>query len=150
MRKVTLSPLGRLRTAVSVYPFRRDQVVESENCTPAPSPKVRSTEWGSLPDQTRHDELSRFKRRVPVVDTKCTGTEGDDLQQATCHHDVLEEINHLVLVRKVAMEGHCSDEREQRKHSSPRASLESGNEQKPAAQLDRDGNGKSQGREGQP
>jgi hypothetical protein len=86
---------------------------------------------------------------VAVVDTECTGTECDDLQQATCHHDVLEKINHLVLVRKVAMECRRGDEREQRKHRSDSASLESGNEQKTAAQLDRDGNGKSQGREGQ-
>ena len=43
--------------------------------------------------------------RKSIIQTDCARTEGCDLKQATRHHDVLEKVDHLILVGEVAVEG---------------------------------------------
>src|ERR1700731_5194801 len=47
-----------------------------------------------------------------VVETECTRTESRDLEQAARDHDVLEKVNHLVLVGEVGVERRCGSNRE--------------------------------------
>jgi hypothetical protein len=37
-----------------------------------------------------------------IVETDCARTEGRDLKQAARHHDVLEKVDHLILVGEAA------------------------------------------------
>ena len=47
-----------------------------------------------------------------IVETDRARTKGCDLKQAPRHHDVLEEVDHLILVGEVAVERHTRDHRE--------------------------------------
>jgi hypothetical protein len=42
--------------------------------------------------------------RMTIVETNCACTEGCDLKQTAGHHDVLEEVDHLILIGEVAVE----------------------------------------------
>lgn len=57
----------------------------------------------------------RSNTRVkPRVQTKSTGTELGTLQQTTRHHHVLEEVSHLVLIGKISVKEHRSNDAEYR------------------------------------
>jgi hypothetical protein len=60
-------------------------------------------------DSTRVGRLSDSDAapRDASVKAERTGTEGKDLEQAACHHHVLEEVDHLILVCKVVVERDC-------------------------------------------
>jgi 2-polyprenyl-6-methoxyphenol hydroxylase-like FAD-dependent oxidoreductase len=63
---------------------------------------------------------------APVVEAERAGTEGRDLQQAARHHHVLEEVDHLVLVGEVAVEGERRRQREQGQRRGDGAGLVAG------------------------
>src|SRR5579863_7377649 len=42
--------------------------------------------------------------RMTIVETNCACTEGCDLKQAARHHNVLEKVDHLILIGEVAVE----------------------------------------------
>ena len=88
-------------------------------------------------------------KRGAVVDAEGPRAERSDLQQSARDHDVLEEVDHLVLVGEVAVERHRRGEREQHQRGRDEASPEAGDQQDAAAELDGHGDGESQRREGQ-
>ena len=47
---------------------------------------------------------SRTILGMPIVNADRARTEGPDLKQTTRHHDVLEKVDHLILVGEVAVE----------------------------------------------
>jgi hypothetical protein len=64
----------------------------------------------------------------PVVKTQRARAEGRDLKQASCHHDVLEEADHLILIGEVAVERHGRCERKQGQRDYNRANAETRND----------------------
>src|SRR5438445_8128133 len=73
------------------------------------------------------------------VEADATGTEGDDLQQPASHRDVLEEVEELVLVGEIAVEGECGRDGEGREHSSHDARAVAREQREPANDLDEHG-----------
>src|SRR5579859_5837291 len=55
---------------------------------------------------TSRRDLSDWRHalRKAAVETERAGAEGDDLEQAARHHHILQKVDHLVLVGKIAME----------------------------------------------
>src|SRR5260221_7928373 len=74
-------------------------------------------------DQLTLRRNSRAARGKAIVETDRARTEGCDLKQATRHHDVLEEVDHLVLVGEVAVERHTRDHRKYRQRECDRPNL---------------------------
>src|ERR1700721_1672771 len=54
----------------------------------------------------------RCSLAAPLLNANRSGPEGGDLQQATRHHHVLQEVNHLVLISKIAVKRDCGRQRE--------------------------------------
>src|ERR1700733_14837113 len=86
---------------------------------------------------------------APVVDAQCAGPEGYDLKEPACHHHVLEEVDHLVLVGEVAVERNRRRQREDRQGSRNKASAIAGDEKQAASEFDSDSKGECQRRNGQ-
>src|SRR5690242_13117497 len=78
-----------------------------------------------------------------AVDTDCARAEARDLKQTARQHDVLEEVDHLILVGKVAVERYRSHQCEKCQHDCHQASLEACDQQEPAAEFN--GNGYHEG-----
>ena len=55
---------------------------------------------------------SRFFGKT-VIEAEPARPEGRDLKQATCHHHILEEVDHLIFVGEVAVERNRSRKAEQ-------------------------------------
>jgi hypothetical protein len=87
--------------------------------------------------------LTRFQRRNtrgrPSVQTERTGTEVGDLQEASRHHHVLEEVNHLVVVSEIAMEENRRADAEHRHHERRKANPVTRQQQQATAQFDEHG-----------
>jgi len=62
-----------------------------------------------------------------------------DLQQTSGHHDVLQEVDHLILIRKMMMKKHGGRERKHGKRERHRCGSKSKNKQQTAANLEHDG-----------
>lgn len=86
---------------------------------------------------------------APVVYAQCAGPKGYDLKEATCHHYVLEEVDHLVLVGEIAVKRNCRCQREDRQGPRNKASAITGDEKQAAAEFDSDSKGKGERRKGQ-
>jgi len=95
------------------------------------------------------DRLAGGLARADRIDAPGAGAEGHDLQQAAGHRDVLQQVDHLVLVAHVAVEGKGRNDREQREGGGDMAGLEAGHQQQAATEFHRDGDGKGERREGQ-
>src|SRR5947207_2789010 len=74
--------------------------------------------------------------RKTIVETDRTRTESYDLKQATRHHDVLEEVDHLVLVGEVAVERHTRDHRKHCQRKSDRPNLVASDQQEATAEFE--------------
>ena len=70
-----------------------------------------------------------------------------DLEQAAGDHEVLEEMDHHVLVGEIAMEEHGRDQAPERKRGGDRADSPADQQQQTQADLDGEGDGPAQGRE---
>src|ERR1700735_2507830 len=88
----------------------------------------------------------QLARVAPVVDAQCAGPEGYDLKETACHHHVLEEVDHLVLVSEVAVERNRRRQREDRQGSRNKASAIAGDEKQAASEFDSNSKGESQRR----
>jgi len=95
----TIAPLGLASGTVDVSLRRR------HSCSPmAAKPSGSASRYGA--------RNSPAILRKTIVEADCARTEGRDLEQATCHHHVLEEVDHLILVGEVAVERHRHRNRE--------------------------------------
>ena len=94
---------------------------------------------------------SRRSRRPgqAVVDTDRTRAKARDLKQSACDHDVLKEMDHLILVGEVAVKRHCSRQAEKRQRDRDEAGLEAGDQQQFTAKLDDNGHREGERRRGQ-
>src|SRR5882672_246865 len=72
-----------------------------------------------------------------------------DLQQTPDHHDVLQEVDHLVLIRKMMMKKDGGREREPGKRERRLCGAKSKNKQQAAAKLEHDGDQPTEGSQGQ-
>src|ERR1700722_2533290 len=88
-------------------------------------------------------------RVAPVVDAQCAGPKGYDLKQAACHHHVLEEVDHLVLVSEIAVERNRRCQREDRQGSGDESSAIAGDEKQTTSEFDSDSKGEGQRWNGQ-
>src|SRR6516165_4196414 len=87
----------------------------------------------------------RWRRRLfaclrsATVETKCSGAERDNLKETASHGDVLQEVNHLILVCEVMMEAqrrrHTEDSHDERGEPG----LQAQEEEDAAADFDDDG-----------
>ena len=53
--------------------------------------------------QAKHCGFSRLRRRAPIVNAERARPERDDLEESASHHHILEKVDHLVLIGKVAV-----------------------------------------------
>src|ERR1700733_3199031 len=86
---------------------------------------------------------------APVVDAQCAGPKGYDLKETACHHHVLEEVVHLVLVGEIAVERNRRRQREDRQGPRNKASAIAGDEKQAASEFDSDSKGEGQRWDGQ-
>src|ERR1700733_2937229 len=83
---------------------------------------------------------ARLCTGVPaIVEAHRAGTKMHDLQETTCNNEVLKEVDHLVLVSKVAVEEHCSRECKDSQDQCYRTHSITKQQQKPAHGLNSDG-----------
>jgi len=73
-----------------------------------------------------------------------------DLQQTPGHHEVLQEVDHLVLIRKMTMKNDRGREREHGKRKRRRCGSKSNNKQQAATNLEHDGVSQPSGAKGNP
>ena len=85
-------------------------------------------------------DAARHCRITSPVDAEGAGAEGKDLQQPTCDRDILEEVDHRILVRKVIVEGECRRDRENCHDRCHDPGLVAEHEENAATNLDGDGN----------
>src|SRR5437879_7771366 len=72
------------------------------------------------------------------IETEPAGAEGGHLKQAAHDHQVLQEMDHLVLVGEVGVEAECRRQDEDSQRGGDRAGLVAGEQQQAAADLGRD------------
>src|ERR1700741_1918519 len=84
-----------------------------------------------------------------AVDAKSPRAKRCDLEQSTGHHHILEEVDHLVRVSKIAVEGCRSGERKKRERNSGQTSPETHDEQNAATNLQSDSKSEGNWRQGQ-
>ena len=76
--------------------------------------------------------------RLPAVEAECAGSESDDLEQAASHGDILQEMDHLVLVGEIMMKEQGGHDREDGHGEGDDPGLESDHQQDAAADFDGD------------
>ena len=72
----------------------------------------------------------------PVVDADSTCTVSHNLQQATSHDQVFDEVEDLIGIGEICMEAHCRGETKQREHNGDEARLIAKNDKKAAPHFD--------------
>jgi len=80
------------------------------------------------------------------VDAERTRAEGNDLKQPTGHREILQEVNHLILVGEVVVETECRGDGEDRHDACHDPRLKADDKKHPAAELDGDRNQVAQSR----
>jgi len=88
----------------------------------------------ALPDA--HSTSGSF---VPIVQTQYTSAEVGDLEKASGHHDILEEMDGLVLVCKVVVKKHGRHDAPQCKDDRHNARLKTYQKSEAAENFDKDG-----------
>src|SRR6202034_4150437 len=77
---------------------------------------------------------------VLAVDADGAGTETDDVEEATRHHQILVEIDHVVEVSRPQMHAESGPEAEQRENCRGPSGLETHDDRRTAENMDCDGN----------
>lgn len=75
-------------------------------------------------------------RSHAAIDAQGTTAEDEDLEHPTCNRDVLKEMNKLVLVSQLEVEGECGNDSEDTQYPSDQASFVADDEQGSKAQFD--------------
>jgi hypothetical protein len=120
---------GHARAAESTSPRIRSVSTQS-----AVVHELSATDWRAArpPTGSRRDGDGL----TPAIKTERTGTKRDHLQKTAGDRDVLQEMNHLVLVGHIVVEQHSSRQREDCQCRGRDAGLKTKQQSKPAAQLD--------------
>src|ERR1700750_1231720 len=83
---------------------------------------------------------TRDALRIARVQAVAAGPKVRDLQQSAGHHDVLEKVDHLILVGEIAVKEHRRCQNEQGQSESDRTGLKAKYQQQATTDLEGNGN----------